>query len=173
MPTTSPRPFPDVLSKLHALEFDYDDGNGMDFEPYQSFTSELETQRWFKAWTGNNNADGSNFWIFGQDGTGGYVAIWNTQEDKDLLEQPIVFLGSEGELGVIAQNFSDYLWLLASGNGPYEAVAYPDEQRPPNELFTDFAMAHTAGVRRNVSEVLSDAKEKFPKFVSEVQALCR
>lgn len=57
------------------LEFDCDDGNGMDFKAYQSFTSEVETQRWFKAWTGNPSADVSKFWIFGQDGTGGYVAI--------------------------------------------------------------------------------------------------
>jgi hypothetical protein len=172
MHTTSPREFPDVLSKLHDLEINYDDGNGMDFEPYQSFTSEVETQRWFKAWTGNPNADGSKFWIFGQDGTGGYAAIWNTIEENGLLEQPIVFLGSEGELGVIAQNFSDYLWLLASGNGPYEAVAYPDEQRPPDEQFTNFAIAHATGGRRNMNEVLADAKAKFPNFASEVQEQC-
>lgn len=172
MQSTTPRAFPEVLTKLHELEFDYDDGNGMDFEPYKNFTSEDETQSWFRAWTGNPNADGSKFWIFGQDGTGGYAAIWNIEADKGLLEQPIVFLGSEGELGVIAQNFSDYLWLLAGGNGPYEAVAYPDEQRPPNATFTNFALVHATGIHRNLSEVLADAKEKFPNFSSEVQALC-
>jgi hypothetical protein len=172
MSTIDHRSFPDLISKLHELEFDYDDGNGMDFEPYKSFMSAYETQCWFRAWTGNLNADGISYWIFGQDGTGGYVAIWNIAGSKDLLEQPIVFFGSEGELGIISQNFVDYLWLLASGYGPYEAVAYPDEQRLANKRFTDFAESHAAGSKRNIGEVLSAAKAKFPHFVSDVQGMC-
>ncbi|HFX7636876.1 TPA: SMI1/KNR4 family protein, partial [Acinetobacter baumannii] len=31
--------FPDLLKKLHQLDFDYADGDGIDFEPYQDFLS--------------------------------------------------------------------------------------------------------------------------------------
>lgn len=33
-----------------------------------------------------------------------------------LFEQPVVFFGAEGELGIVAANLSDYLWLLAAGD---------------------------------------------------------
>ncbi|WP_017725746.1 hypothetical protein [Acinetobacter baumannii] len=35
--------FPDLLKKLHQLDFDYADGDGIDFEPYQDFLSPEET----------------------------------------------------------------------------------------------------------------------------------
>ena len=31
--------FPNLLTELHQLEFDYADGEGIDFEPYQTFMS--------------------------------------------------------------------------------------------------------------------------------------
>ena len=68
--------FPEPLRRLHELEFDYADGDGIDFEPYHSFMSAGDTSEWFKAWTGNKNVDGSEFRIFGQDGSGGYAAFW-------------------------------------------------------------------------------------------------
>ncbi|WP_206074292.1 hypothetical protein [Marinobacter fuscus] len=43
--------FPDVLKKLHELEFNYLDGEGIDFEPYTEFLSEEETNEWLSAWT--------------------------------------------------------------------------------------------------------------------------
>jgi hypothetical protein len=46
------RTFPTLLIQLHQLEFDYDDGNGIDFEPYQEFQSAKDTGDWIKAWTG-------------------------------------------------------------------------------------------------------------------------
>ena len=81
----------------------------------------------------------SEYLIFGQDGSGGYAAFWLVNNVEDLLQQPIVFFGSEGEVGVVAQNFGDYVWLFAHGLGPYEAVAYPDLKRPLNSKFLHFA----------------------------------
>ena len=69
-------------------------------------------------------ADGEGI-DFGQDGSGGYVAFWLIRLGEDLLRQPIVYFGSEGEIGVVAANFSDYLWLLAGGIGPVEAIDSP------------------------------------------------
>lgn len=167
-----PRTFPDLLRELHKLEFDYADGNGVDFEPYDEFTPRVEVENWFAAWTGNKNAVPDDYLIFGQDGTGGYAAIWPVREGVSLLEQPIVFFGSEGELGVIATNFSDYLWLLANNNGPYEAVAYPDDERSPNYDFLVFANNHATTPRRRVSEIIEAAQSEFPTFEEAIQALC-
>ena len=167
-----PRIFPAALSELHKFEFDYDDGEGIDFEPYEEFTSRKEVEEWFKAWTGNKNAECDDYLIFGQDGTGGYAAIWPICQGKALLDQPIVFFGSEGELGVIASNFSDYLWLLSSNIGPYEAVAYPDDERPTNDVFLAFANAHATTSRRKVSEIVEAAQFAFPKFEGSIHALC-
>ena len=166
------RIFPDVLRELHRLEFEYADGDGIDFEPYQEFTSRGDVQDWFKVWTGNQSSECDDYLIFGQDGTGGYAAIWPVREGKSLLEQPVVFFGSEGELGVIASNFSDYLWLLANNNGPYEAVAYPDDERPLNEVFLAFANAHATTPKRKVLEIIENAQSEFPEFEQKIRALC-
>ncbi|WP_457337983.1 hypothetical protein, partial [Rhizobacter sp. P5_C2] len=61
---------PELLRALLALEFDYAGGEGIDFEPFDSFLSTQETRDWFRAWTGNEEVDGSDFLVFGQDGTG-------------------------------------------------------------------------------------------------------
>ena len=165
--------FPTLLAKLNKLEFDYADGEGIDFEPYSKFMSAKETTSWFRAWTGNDEVDGSGFKVFGQDGTGGYAAFWIAQPDKDLLEQPIVFLGSEGEKGVVASNFDDYLWLLAAGFGPYEAIQDPDSDRAPNEQFLAFARENSSSKQVKAEAILKQARKDHPDFEDNIQALCR
>lgn len=165
--------FPALLSALHLLEFDYADGEGIDFEPYDEFLAPDEVTDWFRAWTGNSELNGDEYLVFGQDGCGGYAAIWRIRPAKDLLEQPVAYFGSEGELGVVASNFSDYLWLLASGYGPCEAVAYPDEQRTANELFTRLANQYATTPQRSIQQILAQANAEFPEFVNQIQDLCR
>jgi len=163
---------PSVLSNLHQLEFDYNDGEGMDFEPYQSFFPSEENADWFKAWTGNPSVDGSQFRVFGQDGTGGYAALWLTLPGKALEEQPVVFLGSEGEIGVVAANLDEYLWLLAAGIGPYEAVAYPGQVREANPQFTEFARMNSKVAAMSASEVIARANATYPTFSQYIDGLC-
>jgi hypothetical protein len=166
--------FPKLLTQLHQLEFDYDDGNGIDFEPYQEFQSAEDNADWIKAWTGNQELTASEYRIFGQDGTGGYAAFWLVRDVGSLLEQPIVFFGSEGELGVVARDFYDYLWLLAAGIGPYEAVSYQagDEEEPLAD-FVAFAGKHAAAQKKTAAEVLAAARNEFPNFERDIRALCR
>ena len=163
---------PDLLRALLALEFDYAGGEGIDFEPYDAFLSEAETRAWFQAWTGNSEVDGAEFRVFGQDGSGGYAAIWTVRQDSELVDQPVVFLGSEGETGVVASSVSDFLWLLAGELGPYEAVSYPSA-RPENAQFGSFAMKHSPGTRKSALEVLALAKAEFPDFEQRILAACR
>jgi hypothetical protein len=56
---------------------------------------------------------GDDFRVFGQNGAGGYAAFWLVRHDEDLADQPIVFLGSEGETAVVARDLPDVLRLLA------------------------------------------------------------
>ena len=164
---------PQVMKELHKLEFDDVDGDGIDFQPYSEFLSEEETRGWIRAWTGNSTLDGREYRIFGQDGTGGYAAFWCVRHDATLLEQPIVFFGSEGELGVLASNFADYLWLLAGGLGPYEAIAYPDDANgKANSKFSTFATMYAGASKKPPSEILSKAHAEFPKFEQDVRSLC-
>lgn len=99
------RELPELLKQLHCIEIDYVDEDGIEFDPFDSFLSESDTSKWIKAWTGNEQLDGNEYLVFGQDGTGGYAAFWCVRETGDLLNQPIVFFGSEGELSVVAQSF--------------------------------------------------------------------
>ncbi|KRG77867.1 hypothetical protein ABB30_06330 [Stenotrophomonas ginsengisoli] len=165
--------FPPLLHKLHQLEFDYDDGDGYDFEPYQSFFPAEENASWFKAWTGNAAIDGSQFRVFGQDGTGGYAAFWLVLPDQPIEKQPVVFLGSEGEKGVVALSLDEYLWLLADGVGPYEAVAYPSPDSKPNAQFTLFAQENSGIAKLSAAEVLARANEAYPSFSEQIDSLCR
>jgi len=167
------RALPKLLKQLHELEFDYSEGTGIDFEPYDDFYSPEETQDWIQAWTGNQEADGTPYLIFGQDGTGGYAAIWNVRPGGDLLSQPIVFFGSEGALGVVAQNLSDYLWLLAGNMGPLEAVEYCSDDRPPNAGFAEFARQHATTPPGKPSEIVARARAEFPDFEMQIRGLCR
>ena len=166
------RVFPELLAQLHQIEIDYyvDD---IDYEPYESFYSEDDTSSWIKAWTGNQELDGKEYLIFGQDGTGGYAAFWLVRDTEDVLAQPIVFFGSEGELGVVASNFYELCWLFAAGFGPYESVAYPGLERPGISKFESFAEAHAAEHRSSVSEILAKAKQEFPSFEELIRDQCR
>jgi hypothetical protein len=167
------REMPGVMQQLHRLELDYADGNGIDFEPYSEFLSEDETRNWIRAWTGNASLEGAEYRIFGQDGTGGYAAFWCIRPDASVFDQPIAFFGSEGELGVVANDFRDYLWLLAGGFGPHEALSYPDEERPAHPEFTRFAIEHALGNRRTPAEILARARSSFPEFEASIHSLCR
>lgn len=163
--------FPPALTALHKLEFDYDEG--IDFEPYDRFFPADENAAWFQAWTGNADVNGAAYRIFGQDGSGGYAAFWVVRDGVSMLEQPIVFFGSEGKVGVVATDFADYLWLLAGGIGPMEAVEYGAGGGSPNAAFTKFADAHAAGAKKSAAEVLARAASDFPDFAQQVESLCR
>jgi hypothetical protein len=168
-----PRKLPPLLAKLHQLNFYAEDGEEIDFEPYQEFLPAEENSSWFKAWTGNSAVDGAQFRVFGQDGTGGYAALWIANPGQPLEAQPIVFLGSEGEKGVIALNVDEYLWLLAAGTGPYEAVAYPGTAADPKAQFAEFARKNSKASVLQASEVLARANAAHLSFEKYIDDLCR
>jgi hypothetical protein len=157
-----------------AAPFDYDDGNGVDFEPFEGFLTAEETTTWLRAWTGNGTLNGDGFRIFGQDGTGGYAAFWLVRQDQALVEQPVVFLGSEGETGVIARDLGDFLWLLADGLGPCEAADPRERDRlsRPNQVLAAIAERFAPGRRQSAGAVINAAAQEFPGFDDFIMELC-
>jgi hypothetical protein len=170
------RTLPPELAELNAIEFDYDGGDGIDFEPYPEFMPSEENQSWIRAWTGNQELTGSEYRVFGQDGTGGYAALWLAREGKPLLDQPVVFFGSEGELGIVAPSFWDYLWLVAGGYGPLEAVSYPpDSDAPRRDMPEVRALAERVakGRQKSPRAILAAAAAEFPDFEKNFRTLVK
>ncbi|MGP3734332.1 SMI1/KNR4 family protein [Streptomyces sp. GDS52] len=167
------RRLPPALADVARVEFDYADGDGIDFEPYDAFDTAGETTGWLRQWTGNPELDGGAYRLFGQDGTGGLAALWYGRPGRPLAEQPVVFMGSEGECGVVAGNLSDFLWVLADGIGPLESVLYDEHEALPNLQLTELAERHATTPRRPARDILTEARTEFPTFTDAIDALCR
>ncbi|MGW1158618.1 SMI1/KNR4 family protein [Streptomyces sp. NPDC002519] len=173
--TDDDRRFPAALAAALAHSFDYDHGNGVDFEPFDAFVSAEETTDWFQAWTGNKEVSGDAFRVFGMDGAGGYAAFWLVRPGSELADQPVVFLGSEGETGVVARDLADFLWILADGVGPREAMDPYDAGivSRPNADLAAVAEQFAPERRRPAVTLASLAREEFPDFEDRIAELCR
>jgi hypothetical protein len=174
--------FPDALTAVAGITFEFgeEDGDdayekvGVDYMPYREFQSAADLDFWFRLWTGNDEADGGALLrVFGVDGCGGFVAFWLARPGKELVDQPVVYLGSEGDTAVIARDLADYLWLLADGFGPAEAVMFPDRPANPNPELRRVAEHYAPGRETRASAVLAAASEESPEFSRVVEALCR
>jgi hypothetical protein len=175
---------PPALAAIAAIGFetDADDEHeddddeahqAVDFEPFEEFLDPEDTTDWFQSWTANPDVDGDQFRVFGQNGAGGYAAFWLVREDATLAEQPIVFLGPEGEAGVVACDLASFLWLIADGSGPYEAVEHPTRRNRPHPEFTAIAEKHAGADRMTAREVIAAARDEFPDFEDTMAELAR
>lgn len=175
MAPTDNRQLPAALATALAVRYDYAAENGIDFEPFPTFLTAADTTDWFQAWTGNSELDGDDFRVFGQDGSGGYAAFLLIRPSRPLTEQPIVFLGSEGETGVVARDLGDFLWLLAGGFGPWEAATSyePDWTPRPHRELTAIAEQFAPHQRRSATAVIELAAQEFPDFDDTIMELCR
>lgn len=160
--------FPPALAELAAA---WTPG-GVDFEMYRSFEDPEETAWWFRLWTGNPEADGREYRFFGKNGGGGYAGLWLVREGRPPHEQPVVYFESEGEVLVVAPDLGSFLWLLAQGVGPHEALGW-GEAAGPDPRIAGIAERHAPGGRRPPEEILDRARAEFPHFEEGVQALCR
>ena len=174
METTEDRTFPAALAALTQITFPYDDEAGsIDYEPYPEFDSAEDTTGWLRSWTGDEELDGAALRVFGQDGAGGLVASWLVRPGRPLAEQPVVFFGSEGETGVVAASLGEFLWLLAGGVGPMEAVQFGAVDGVPQPKLRAVAEAHSGVPPRTPAEVLDAARAEFPDFSATVESWCR
>jgi hypothetical protein len=145
----------------------------VDFEAFEEFLDSEDTADWFRGWTGNPEADAEQFRVFGQTADGGYAAFWLVREDAPLAEQPIVFLGADGETGVVACDLPSFLWLVADGSGPYEAVEHPTRRSNPHPEFTAIAEKHAGTEPMTARQVVSAARDEFPDFEDTMVELSR
>ncbi|WP_240140088.1 SMI1/KNR4 family protein [Streptomyces sp. MUM 178J] len=171
------RQFPSPLAAAMTVRFECIGEDGVDFEPYESFLTADETTEWFRAWTGNGELNGDGFRVFGQDGTGGNAALWLVREGRELVEQPVVFLGSEGETGVVACDLGAFLWLLADGFGPWEAATSyepePDWAPLVNRDLVAIAEQFAPDCRASAAAIVAQATREFPDFDDTIMKLCR
>lgn len=73
-------------------------------------------------------------------------------------------LGGPGR--VVAGNLSDFLWLLADGIGPWEAVVLDDDTPNPAGALPDLAAHHASTPRREPRTIKAEARAEFPDFPS-------
>ncbi|MFJ8040593.1 SMI1/KNR4 family protein [Kitasatospora sp. NPDC096147] len=169
------REFPGGLAAAMAVPFAGEGGeSGVDFEALGGFLPAAETAQWFREWCGNEEQNGSEFLVFGADGSGGCAAVWLTRPGRPLADQPVVFLGSEGEAAVVARDLGDFLWLLADGFGPKEAAEHAAGRRRqarPHAELTLIAQEFAPGPRRPAAIVVEQAAREFPDFEDLVSAM--
>ena len=168
--TDEDRKLPAALEEAHELGF-FEDHEGHDFQPDESFEWSVETTEWWHAWTGNPASGASPFQVFGRDGSGGVAAFWARASGATIETKPIVFLGSEGELCVIARNLDDYLWLLANGVGPLEIV--DGLHRVPEQIPALVALArrHSGISSRPIEAVISAAEAELPALTALIESV--
>ncbi|WP_328392638.1 hypothetical protein [Nocardia sp. NBC_00416] len=170
---------PAALAEVAGLGFEWewdedaDEASGCDFEPYQQFEAPERTARWFRLWTGNDEADGGEFRFFGATGAGDYAGFWLVRPDAPVTEQPVVYIGSEGECGIVAADLGDLLWLFAHDLGPAEAFADPSRATRPNEAFRAVAERYAPGRDRPAADIVAGARAEFPAFPELIAAMCR
>jgi hypothetical protein len=170
--------FPPALAEALAIGFEWewdeetDESSGADFEPYERFEEPARTAWWFRLWTGNPEVDGAQFRFFGSTGAGDYAGFWLVRPGAPLVDQPVVYVGSEGDVGMIARDLGDLLWLFAAGLGPGEAVGGPDPAEP-NAAFRAVAERHAPGRERPAAEIVADAETEFPHFENLIESMCR
>jgi hypothetical protein len=169
---------PAALAEMAEIGFNNKSENeneacSCDFELYEEFETLEETSDWFRMWTGNDEVDGRQFRFFGSTGGGDYVGFWLVRPNVAVTEQPVVYIGSEGELGVAARNLGDLLVLFANGSGPAEAFDDPQRETQQNEAFRVIAKRYAEGRTLSTVEIVRIAQEEFPTFSDSIRALCR
>ncbi|MBR7839958.1 hypothetical protein KDL01_42385, partial [Actinospica durhamensis] len=110
-----------------------------------------------------------------------YAGFWLVRPGVPVEAQPVVYVGSEGERGVIARDLGDLLWLFALGVGPREAFSASSSRdsrgsldAQPSAEFRELALRYApAGESLDVSGIVEAAGAEFPGFDDYLESLCR
>jgi hypothetical protein len=131
---------PDNLQKL------------MDYDPnliHIDFEVVTDSDQDFNEWFGTENEDYTKYLFqFGVDGTGGMFALWNAQGLGSGKPLRVVYLGSEGDYAVCAENCDDFLRLLTTDYILFDLIVDGEKVHYKEIMDEDF-----------IDEVLSDKKE--------------
>jgi hypothetical protein len=120
-----------------------------------------------KSWLGSLPTDGTRLIVFAQDGTGSLFCVWLRPGQTDVESAPIVYLGSEGELGVLGKDPAAFLEFVASGmtfDGHASRFFDPLDSDDDDEYATD-ERARRAGVVEFVRERTGKSSIRHPDLV--------
>jgi hypothetical protein len=168
-------PFPPPLAEarqvLHAWQStasgiaDGDGAGGIDFMVYEARSIH------FMAPLPKADEHEAEFYAFGADGAGSTVAFWLVH-DAPLAEQPVVFIGSEGDDNrPVAQNLPEFLALLAAGIGPREAALSEDEALPVPGMNDVLNKYYPGYPPRSPKQIVDDAMARYGDFAERIEEL--
>ena len=163
-------PFPPVLTEARkALTAWHAERDGRaqdtDFLFYDARRSE------FMAPLSKSDEHEAEFYVFGADGTGSSVGFWLVH-DAPLAEQPVVFIGSEGDDNrPVAKNLPDFLALLAAGIGPREATLPPDDPRPLPAIKVILEKHFPDYSALTPDQIVEDATNRYGDFSARMEEL--
>lgn len=144
--------FEDELSNLDGVELDLDLG--------------LDTG--LEAWLGDA-AKARKFTPLGQgDHSGSILAAW-TATSTDVLEQPVLFFGSEGQLAILAEDVKAFLGLLATGHAPYDLAEENYQPRQQTPEMVDWVSEHIGALETgSAEEVMARARQKHSPILESL-----
>jgi hypothetical protein len=166
----TPDQFPQIMHSLQELLLEQYELDCQDFQP---FLESEETTSIIQAWTSNPNLSNLDFKGITYDGSGGFFALWLVYDDS-ILEQPVVFLGSDGERYVVAENLADFLWSLAYGI-PLNDPTKKDMSRFYREdsAFMEFACKYALAEKRSIAEIVAGAITETKSFREFIESVTR
>jgi hypothetical protein len=160
-------PFPPQLTEARQVLHDWEStgAGAIDFLIYEARSTH------FMAPLPKADEHEAEFYAFGADGTGSTVAFWLVH-DAPLAEQPVVFIGSEGDDNrPVAQNLPELLALLAAGIGPREA-ALPEDEALPVPGMNDVLNKYYPGyLLRSPKQIVDDAMAQYGDFAERMEEL--
>ena len=132
-----------------------------DLEGYASFNEQYKPSDWAR----NPSVD-QQMLTFAMDGAGGQFTLWR-QPNRELLDNPVVQLGDDGELHVLANDFASFAALVAAGVDLFSRSTDALTPRPQLQEFVQKTWADRAF--GDATAILTDAKQAWPNFAAWMQ----
>jgi hypothetical protein len=124
-----------------------------------------------KAWFKKNESAQAALLPFGRGACGDVYAIWLT-DDLSPEEAPVIMLGSEGQLEVLASSPREFCRLLCLG---YSEIGSDDPSSPPTDYeetkaFRDFMQQkYHFDLPQTADLIIQAAQTRFPNFAQWVE----
>ncbi len=155
-------PLPEVSLEFHPevaafCELVNSGGAGeADLEGYESFNEQYKPSDWAR-----NPALDQQMLTFAMDGAGGQFTLWR-QPGRELLDNPVVQLGDDGELHVLAKDFASFVALVAEGVDLFSKSLEDLDERPQLKDF----VKKQYGERDfgDAGDILQNAKTAWANF---------
>ena len=133
-----------------------------DLEGYASFNEQYKPSDWAR-----NPAVDEQMLTFAMDGAGGQFTLWR-QPGRELLDNPVVQLGDDGELHVLAPDFPSFVSLVASGVNLFTRST--DELSPAPQLQEFLTETWSDRTFDDAATILSTAQAAWPGFEEWMRA---